>query len=100
MHNKVHGLVPNKIIEVSNELVEAFLGRIYDPGEAETTKDGLKVFSNPSFRVLIITQITDPALLKYKLGADRPKELLSNHNSVIRQKISENGGREAEHEGA
>src|SRR6476646_10720846 len=31
MHNKAHGLVPNRIIEVRSELVESFLGRIYDP---------------------------------------------------------------------
>src|SRR5215208_707779 len=44
MHSKAHGLVPNKIIEVSSGIVESFLGRIYDPEDAKTTNDGLKVF--------------------------------------------------------
>ena len=60
MHNKAHGMVPNKIIEVSSSIVESFLGRIYDPEEARATPDGLKVFSDPSFRILLVTTITDP----------------------------------------
>ena len=49
MHGRAHGLIPNKIIEVNSQLVESFLGRIYDPSQAETTDDGLKVFTDPSF---------------------------------------------------
>ena len=53
MHHKAHGLIPHKIIEVNSTLVESFLGRIYDPAEAETTDDGLKVFTETSFRILL-----------------------------------------------
>src|SRR5687767_704267 len=60
MHKHAHGLVPNKIIEVSSALVESFLGRIYDPSEAAISEDGLKVFSDPSFRILLVTKMTDP----------------------------------------
>src|ERR1700709_2602539 len=55
MHSKAHGLIPNKVIEVDSSLVESFLGRIYDPSEAAITNDGLKVFSDPSFRILLVT---------------------------------------------
>ena len=48
MHSRAHGLVPNKIIEVSTSLVESFLGRIYDPADAKTSDDGLKVLADPS----------------------------------------------------
>ncbi|MBP6286129.1 MAG: DUF4242 domain-containing protein, partial [Ferruginibacter sp.] len=40
LHGKAHGLIPNRIIEVSPDVVSSFLGRIYDPSEAETTDDG------------------------------------------------------------
>jgi AraC-like DNA-binding protein len=100
MHNKAHGLIPNKIIEVSSTVVESFLGRIYDPSNAATTEDGLKVFADPSFRILLVTRITDPVLLQYKLGADKANELLQQHNSIIRKHASQHGGREVEHEGA
>ena len=52
MHSKTHGLVPNKNIQVSSSIVESILGRIYDPDEVKASEDGLKVFSDPSFRVL------------------------------------------------
>jgi len=99
MHSKAHGLVPHKIIEVKTGLVESFLGRIYDPEDAATTDDGLKVFRDPSFRISLITKITDPVLLQYQLGKEKASELLNLHNNIIRKNLETNGGREVEHEG-
>ena len=99
LHRDSHGLVPNKVIEVSSRVVESFLGRIYDPSDAVTTDEGLKVFSDPSFRVLLVTSITDPVLLRYNLGAENANELLNMHNVVIRKKLAEYGGSEVEHGG-
>jgi AraC-like DNA-binding protein len=99
MHSKAHGLLPNKIIEVNSTLVESFLGRIYDPEKAEISDDGLKVFSDPSFRILLITKTTDPNLLMHKLGIEKADELLNNHISIIRKNLFQQDGREAEHEG-
>jgi AraC-like DNA-binding protein len=100
MHNKAHGLIPHKIIEVSSKLVESFLGRIFDPEEATTTEDGLKVFSDPSFRILVITKINDPVLLKHKLGKEKAGALLQTHNAIVRKHLLQFGGREVEHEGS
>jgi len=100
MHRKAHGLIPNKIIEVRTELVESFLGRIYDPTEAETTDEGLKIFKDPSFRILLVTKITDPVLLQYKLGREKANELLHQHNDIIRKNLAAHNGSEVEHEGA
>jgi AraC-like DNA-binding protein len=99
MHRQAHGLVPNKIIEVNSTLVESFLGRIYDPAEAEISDDGLKIFSDPSFRILLVTKITDPILLQYKFGKEKAIELLNQHNSIIRKNLALYGGREVEHRG-
>jgi AraC-like DNA-binding protein len=100
MHSKAHGLIPNKIIEVKNTLVESFLGRIYDPEKVEISDDGLKVFSEPSFRILLVTNTTDPNLLKHQLGIEKANELLNSHINIIRKNLSQHGGREAEHEGS
>jgi AraC-like DNA-binding protein len=100
MHRNAHGLIPHKIIEVSGEIVESFLGRIYDPAEAVTTDEGLKIFSDPSFRILMVTKITDPVLLEHRFGKEKTAELLSRHNDVIRKQLAFHGGREAEFEGA
>jgi AraC-like DNA-binding protein len=99
MHSKAHGLVPNKIIEVSSKVVESFLGRIFDPEEAEVTQDGLKVFKDPSFRVLMVTAVDDALILENNLGKEKANELLDQHNAIIRKNISRFEGREVEHEG-
>jgi len=99
MHRKAHGLIPNKIIEVSSTVVESFLGRIYDPEEAKTTEDGLKVFSDPSFRILLVTKMTDPILLQHQLGMEKANELISRQNEIIRKNISQYEGSEVEHGG-
>lgn len=99
MHKSAHGLIPNKIIEVSSRLVESFLGRIYDPAETEISDDGLKIFNDPSFRILLVTKIIDPVLLEYKFGVEKANELLNRHNNVIRKNLALHGGREVEHRG-
>jgi AraC-like DNA-binding protein len=100
MHNQAHGLIPHKIIEVSSSVVEAFLGRIYDPEGAEVTDDGFTVFNDPSFRVLVVTKTTDPILLLYQLGSENATELLNKHNLVIRRNVQRHQGREVEYGGS
>ena len=100
MHDKSHGLIPHKIIEVSTSVVESFLGRIYDPTEAQTNDEGLKIFHDPSLRILLVTKTTDPVLLQYKMGAAKAAELLDQHNKVIRRNLLQHGGREVESEGS
>src|SRR5664279_2120463 len=87
MHRKAHGLIPNKIIEVDSTLVSSFLGRIYDPESAVISEDGLKVFSDPSFRILLVTRTTDPNLLRYQLGMDKANEMMESHNKIIRKNL-------------
>lgn len=99
MHHKAHGLIPHKIIEVSSSVVQSFLGRIYDPENAETSDDGLKVFSEPSYRVLLVTKTIDPVLLKYKLGIEKANELLKEQNDIIRRNLAHFDGIEVEYGG-
>lgn len=99
MHSKAHGLIPNKVIEVSSNVVQSFLGRIYDPEEAETSSDGLKVFSEPSYRILLVTKTTDPVILQHKLGKEKANQLLREHNNIVRKNIAQCGGTEVEHGG-
>ncbi len=77
MHRRSHGLVPNKIIEVKNDLVESFLGRINDPENAAISDNGLKVFSEPALRILLVTDMMDPVLLRHGLGEEKANDLLN-----------------------
>ncbi|MBX3240125.1 MAG: DUF4242 domain-containing protein [Chitinophagaceae bacterium] len=99
LHSKSHGLVPNKIIEVSSTVVASFLGRIQDPDNAAISKDGLKVFSDPSFRILLIIQIKDPILLQHQLGNEKTNGLVNNYYAIVRKNIKAQDGNEAEHGG-
>lgn len=98
MHDKAHGLVPNKVIEVSNDIVESFLGRIYDPENAAVTGDGLKVFHDPSYRILVVVTHEDTVLLQHKLGNEKAEALLKQQCDIIRNSLVKFSGREAEHD--
>src|SRR5687768_6224816 len=100
MHQKAHGLIPHKISEVSSSLVESFLGRIYDPAEAELSPDGLKVFNDPSFRILLVTKTIDPVLLQFQLGIAGSDQLLDAYTRITRKHIVQCGGREVENKGS
>lgn len=99
LHNKAHGLLPGKIIEVNSNIVESFLGRIYDPSDVEITSEGFKVFKDPSFRILMVTQVDDTFILENNSGQEKAAEWLSHHNRIIRKNIDRFEGREAEDEG-
>ncbi len=99
LHSRAHGLIPNKVIEVDNSVVESFLGRIYDPEEAETNAAGLKVFHDPSFRILLVTKTIDPVLLQYKLGKEEATDLIKKQNEIIIKQVSLFGGNNVEHAG-
>lgn len=99
MHRKSHGLIPYKIIEVSKTVVRSFLGRIYDPESVAFSEEGFPVFADHAFRILLLTKITDPHLLRYQFGSEKANELLNDHNQIIRQNVNQFGGEEIEHEG-
>lgn len=54
MHNRAHGEVPNLIIEVDENIVESFLGRIEDPGNS-SSKD-LNIINDPAQRTLMVVR--------------------------------------------
>lgn len=98
LHKNAHGLMPHKIIEVNDTVVESFLGRIYDPETPPTLRNQLKVFNDPAFRVLVLIQTTDPALLTDKLDTKKYKQLFTHFQTSIKQKSKEFEGKIAEHD--
>ena len=55
LHEKSHGAVPQRIIEVNDTLVESFLGRIEDPEKSQNTK--LNIINDSAFRTLMVVNI-------------------------------------------
>jgi len=54
MHDQAHGELPHNIIEVDENLVESFLGRIEDPENNKNT--GLNIINEPGYRVIMIIE--------------------------------------------
>ena len=90
MHDEAHGLIPKNIIEVDNDLVEVFLGRITDPETTRADASELLLIKEPAFRTIMATQLKDAPLMKAKFG---PKPLESHHE-MIQAAITEYEGYE------
>lgn len=97
LHEKAHGLIPNEIIEVNTDVVNAFLGRIKDPDTVdEITVPNLRVFSDTAFRILLVTKTLDARLILHALGKEKTQELLQMHNNIIRDQLKAHDGSEVD----
>lgn len=99
MHDMAHGLIPNEIIKVNSNVVEAFLGRIHDPEGYYGIDPDLKIFNDPAFRIILVSQTKDIRLLRLGLGKDKTSELVTIYNKLIRSALRKYEGREVESEG-
>ncbi len=97
LHDQAHGLITHQIIEVNTNVVESFLGRIYDPDTPEILEGQLKVFNDPAFRVLVLVKTTDPVLLANALGTFLSRKLLSEYHQRVKSNSRQYNGDIAEH---
>ncbi len=100
MHDQAHGLIPHEIVQVNSNVVEAFLGRVTDPeGYYDSDEPNLKIFNDPAFRIILVSQTKDSRLLKNELGIPKAEKLLNLYHEIMRQQLHENQGREVELKG-
>jgi len=100
VHRKAHGLIADRIIEVTPELAEAFMGN------AEVNDDGAAVISgssanerDPGIRTILFTDIVDSTALTQRLGDELAMEIIAEHDRVVRGALAEQMGREVKHTG-
>ena len=89
LHQKSHGAVPQRIIEVNDTLVESFLGRIEDPEKSQNTK--LNIINDPAFRTLMIV-----TLKKKRLRTENISTLnaaIRGYNKSIINNVNKRQGR-------
>lgn len=89
MHNKAHGQVPNRIIEVEASIVESFLGRIEDPEKAKNTV--LNIINDPAFRTIMV--ITLERLLLKQNDTAQFKSSLHNYNNAVLNLLNDYEGK-------
>jgi len=93
MHNCAHGEVPNLIIEVDENIVESFLGRIEDPGNSSSTD--LNIITDPAQRTLMVVRYKTLSLngIRKSQSGSNMQHSIKTIGSLIKQF----GGRLIEH---
>ncbi len=98
MHDHAHGLVPHQILEVENNVVEAFLGRIQDPEpDNNIDESGLLILNDPAFRVIMAIEIEESELIKYHKKHTETEAIKQSFNKIIQKIITQFNGRRVEH---
>ncbi len=94
MHNNAHGLVPHKIIEVNQNLVKSFLGRITDPENIKSSEAYSTALNESGFRTILNIKLNVPALALSKIRKRKEKAYEEICNKIIRESFSKNKGNE------
>ncbi len=94
MHIHAHGLVPNKIVEVDDTVVESFLGRIKDPNPVDNVdENGLLIINDPAFRAILAIKYKQEYLLTHRFGKSLATNILKSYNSLIDKAVQNFDGR-------
>ena len=100
VHREAHGMMPDKIIEVQPELAEGFLG------DVETNAAGAVIFSgggadarDPGIRTILFTDVVNSTTLTQMLGDEAALAIVGVHDTIVRDALSDLGGREIKHTG-
>ena len=97
VHREAHeDSIANEIIEVTQPVVEEFLGKIADTPAA---KDPATTENVPSLRMILFTDMESSVPITQRLGDAEAMELLRAHNGVIRDALKANNGSEVKHTG-
>jgi class 3 adenylate cyclase len=91
VHQEAHGLVPNEIIDASEDAVLRFLGKIHHP------VDHTEVTS--SFRTILFTDLEGSTAMAQEVEPSVFMTLLTEHDLIIRRSLVASGGREVKHTG-
>jgi class 3 adenylate cyclase len=95
VHDRSHGMIPNEIVEVDPNIVQAFLGRIEDPVPVPGTEGGSdKHEIEPAFRSIMFTDLKGSTQMAVQLGDEKAMHLLRVHNALTREALRAHSGRE------
>lgn len=96
-HLEAHGLLPDKIIPVDPDVVDAFLGGSVDGGLGQMTDPRGR--PDGGLRTVLFTDIANSTELTQRLGDVEAMKLLRAHNDLSRREIEARSGRVIKHTG-
>lgn len=94
-HDEAHGGTFSEIIQVDENLVQAFLGRVEDP----TQDPDVDTVPDSAFRVIMFTDLKDSTQMASLYGDDQAMEMLRVHNNLTRDALQIHNGHEVKHTG-
>ncbi len=92
VHREAHGLVADNIVEVGLGPINTFLG---EPPRHATGE----AYVASAVRAIVFTDLCDSTRRTQELGDEGFMELLRAHDEIVRQALSNRGGREVKHTG-
>jgi class 3 adenylate cyclase len=92
-------MVADKVIEIQPELAEGFLGGVEVNEAGAALVPGAINERDPGIRTVLFTDIVDSTALTQTLGDDAAMALLDLHNTIVRNALTDVGGREIKHTG-
>jgi class 3 adenylate cyclase len=95
VHRESHGDIASEIIEVHEQQVIEYLGRISDPLGTSMTQP----ITESAFRTIVFTDIEGSTQLTRQLGDEGVMDVLRQHNDVVRSALKAHGGSEVKHTG-
>jgi class 3 adenylate cyclase len=98
VHRESHGLTAQRIMEVSPEIAEAFMGdnEVNEVGAVVLPE---KAGHDTGTRTILFTDIVGSTDMTQRLGDDASFALLNVHDGIVREALTANGGREVKHTG-
>lgn len=98
VHREAHGLTAAKILKVTPELAEAFMGA------AEVDKAGAALLPgntgrDPGTRTVLFTDIVGSTSMTQRFGDEIALAALEVHDRIVRSALTATGGREIKHTG-
>jgi len=98
VHREAHGLRAGKIMEITPDLAEAFMGAAeIDDGGAALFPGGTE--RDPGTRTVMFTDIVGSTGMTQQLGDEIAFVLVEVHDRIVRDALSAQGGREVKHTG-
>jgi class 3 adenylate cyclase len=96
IHDRAHGQIPNDVVEVDQNEVMSFMGRIAAI-PAGKQKGGRPV--DKALRTIMFTDLVGYTSMMSRLGDERAFKLLREHNNVVWDSLTRFAGREVKHTG-
>jgi class 3 adenylate cyclase len=96
VHREAHGEIAGDIIAVDLSVVEAFLGRIGDPGA--TSRRGTPI-ADGGLRAVMFTDIVGSTEMTIRLGDAVALDLVRTHDALVHRSLVTHNGREVKHTG-